>query len=507
MRCLFYLYSYSFACEVCLCGRLDGRIYNSMSLDGNGGKIGQTNLIIWLMLPVGVVMCMPGQYRVSPPLTAIIATRRHGIITTRRWRHSTGISAHFGDVALLEGNQWLSEHVELWRYPGSNPWNTAWEMAWMCFAKCPCRAHWRGVCRGAQGAIWHHCEKLPRRVPNHHQLGPYKSGTIAGGAHQIIDVPQIDFTLTNKPELTTHIPYYPVQYFEEARFENVFKYLPVFFPVGAWSVTAVPGSSLGCLLGGSWLYMCFLFCWCFPLFYTLFLFLLGILSILPACRNWLFRWVGCCCFFSLSSFVILFLPSMVSMSSSPISIYSASLGVDVGAILFMMLSSTWLFFFSFPFWWISLFPLHRWWLVSGRWWTASAGTFSLITYPRYWYVLLRYSSICSSVNLGHSLVSSIIIVWLFFFSKFGVVLLVMSCSFRFSLGLVSRSNDNFNDNESMFIVKVVQESKPNNQQCKYMIHHKVYRQMVKHSRVSHNFDKGGGSGDLCAPNSREQQVH
>ena len=31
---------------------------------------------------------------------------------------------------------------------------------------------------------------------------------------------------------------------------------------------------------------------------------------------------------------------------------------------------------------------------------------------------------------------------------------------------------NDNDNESMFIAKVVQKSNPNNQQCKYMIHHK-----------------------------------
>ena len=47
-------------------------------------------------------------------------------------------------------------------------------MALRCFAKCPCRVHWWGICRGAQKAIWHHYEKLPRRVPNCHQLGPYK---------------------------------------------------------------------------------------------------------------------------------------------------------------------------------------------------------------------------------------------------------------------------------------------------------------------------------------------
>ena len=40
------------------------------------------------------------------------------------------------------------------------------------------------------------------------------------------------------------------------------------------------------------------------------------------------------------------------------------------------------------------------------------------------------------------------------------------------------------------------KSKPNNQQCKYMIHHIEYRQMVKHSRVGHNLDKGDGSSSL-----------
>ena len=35
----------------------------------------------------------------------------------------------------------------------------------------------------------------------------------------------------------------------------------------------------------------------------------------------------------------------------------------------------------------------------------------------------------------------------------------------------------------------------NNQQCKYMIHHKGYRQMVKHSRVGDNLDREGGSSD------------
>ena len=45
---------------------------------------------------------------------------------------------------------------------------------------------------------------------------------------------------------------------------------------------------------------------------------------------------------------ILFLSSRVSMSISPVSIYSASLGLDVGIIkIFKMLSSIWVsFFFS-----------------------------------------------------------------------------------------------------------------------------------------------------------------
>ena len=37
-----------------------------MSLDGNCDKSGQTNLIFLMMLPVGVVLCMPGQYQVFP---------------------------------------------------------------------------------------------------------------------------------------------------------------------------------------------------------------------------------------------------------------------------------------------------------------------------------------------------------------------------------------------------------------------------------------------------------
>ena len=85
----------------------------------------------------------------------------------------------------------ISEHGEVWHYrlgSGSYPRNVAWQMALRCFAKCPCRARRRGICRGAQEAIWHHYEKVPRRVPNHPQLGPYKPDTFAGSAHQVNDV-------------------------------------------------------------------------------------------------------------------------------------------------------------------------------------------------------------------------------------------------------------------------------------------------------------------------------
>ena len=44
-----------------------------------------------MMLPVGVVSCIPGQYRAFPPLAAIIAAI--GVVTRHR-RRSTGISGH-----------------------------------------------------------------------------------------------------------------------------------------------------------------------------------------------------------------------------------------------------------------------------------------------------------------------------------------------------------------------------------------------------------------------------
>ena len=95
---------------------------------------------------------------------------------------------HLGYVALLK---------EIKDYPSTVrcgvivlvavviPEMVAWQMALRCFAKCPSRAHRWCMSRRALEAIWHHCEKLPRRVPNHNELGHYKPHTFPGSAHQV----------------------------------------------------------------------------------------------------------------------------------------------------------------------------------------------------------------------------------------------------------------------------------------------------------------------------------
>ena len=65
-----------------------------MSLNCNCGKSGQTILIFCMMLPVGLVLCMPGQYWVFLTLTVIIAARRGGMLATRHCRYFIGISAN-----------------------------------------------------------------------------------------------------------------------------------------------------------------------------------------------------------------------------------------------------------------------------------------------------------------------------------------------------------------------------------------------------------------------------
>ena len=183
-------------------------------------------------VPGGLVLCVPGQYRVFPPLAAIIAASRRGILATRRWRRCTEICAHLSSRAwwrlsrfwgglsieliarpnssqrcssraILEaapslwhcpavGNRGLPQHDEEWRChldSGSCPRNNAWQMAQRCFAKCPYSAHRWDIRQGAQEEIWRYCGKLPIRGPNNHQLGPYEPGTLAGSAHQVNGVP------------------------------------------------------------------------------------------------------------------------------------------------------------------------------------------------------------------------------------------------------------------------------------------------------------------------------
>ena len=76
------------------------------SLDPHSGRIRCHWMVIvvnlakqtWffcMMLPVGVVLCMSGQYWVFSPLAGIIAVRCRGMLATRRCRPSTEYSAHF----------------------------------------------------------------------------------------------------------------------------------------------------------------------------------------------------------------------------------------------------------------------------------------------------------------------------------------------------------------------------------------------------------------------------
>ena len=186
-----------------------------MSLEDNCGKFGRTKMILFVTLPGGLVLCVPGQYRVFPPLAAIIAASRRGILATRRWRRCTGICAHLFSRAWRRSSRfWGGLSIELIARPnssqrcsmglqlgdlgdlgrchldsGSCPRNNAWQMALRCFAKCPYRAQRWDIRQGAQEGIWRYCGKLPIRGRNHHQLGPYEPGTLAGSAHQVNGVP------------------------------------------------------------------------------------------------------------------------------------------------------------------------------------------------------------------------------------------------------------------------------------------------------------------------------
>ena len=75
----------------------------------------------FVTLPGGLVLCVPGQYRVSPPLAAIIAASRLGILATGRWRRCTGICAHLSSRAWRSSSRfWGGLSIELITRPNSS---------------------------------------------------------------------------------------------------------------------------------------------------------------------------------------------------------------------------------------------------------------------------------------------------------------------------------------------------------------------------------------------------
>ena len=75
----------------------------------------------FVTLPGGLVLCVPGQYRVFPPLAAIIAASRRGILATRRWRRCTGICAHLSSRAWWSSSRfWGGLSIELIARPNSS---------------------------------------------------------------------------------------------------------------------------------------------------------------------------------------------------------------------------------------------------------------------------------------------------------------------------------------------------------------------------------------------------
>ena len=92
-----------------------------MSLEDNCGKFGRTKMIFFVTLPGGLILCVPGQYRVFPPLAAIIAASRRGILATRRWRRCTGICAHLSSRAWRSSSRfWGGLSIELIARPNSS---------------------------------------------------------------------------------------------------------------------------------------------------------------------------------------------------------------------------------------------------------------------------------------------------------------------------------------------------------------------------------------------------
>ena len=91
------------------------------SLEDNCGKFSRTKLIFFVTPAGGLVLCVPGQYRVFPPLAAIIAASRRGILATRRWRRCTGICAHLSSRAWRSSSRfWGGLSIELIARPNSS---------------------------------------------------------------------------------------------------------------------------------------------------------------------------------------------------------------------------------------------------------------------------------------------------------------------------------------------------------------------------------------------------
>ena len=96
-------------------------VHTWMSLEDNCGKFGRTKMIFFVTLPGGLVLCVPGQYRVLPPLVAIIAASRRGILATRRWRRSTGTCAHLSSRAWRSSSRvWGGLSIEMIAQPNSS---------------------------------------------------------------------------------------------------------------------------------------------------------------------------------------------------------------------------------------------------------------------------------------------------------------------------------------------------------------------------------------------------
>ena len=120
MFSMYLMPNFLFCCVLSVLTTFDDKISNwpnvhtLMSLENNCGKFGRTKMIFFVTLPGGRVLCVPGQYRVFPPLAAIIAASRRGILATRRWRRCTGICAHLSSRAWRSSSRfWGGLSIEL----------------------------------------------------------------------------------------------------------------------------------------------------------------------------------------------------------------------------------------------------------------------------------------------------------------------------------------------------------------------------------------------------------